>query len=41
MPTSEQRIKRLALLSRLTATFPEDPEWPFADQVSSEHFWPI
>lgn len=39
MPTAEERIERLALLARLKATFGEDPEWPFADQVSSAHFW--
>lgn len=39
MPTAEERIRRLALLSRLQATFPEDPEWPFADQVTVDHFW--
>lgn len=39
MPPVDERLKQLALISRLAATFPEDPEWPFADQLSKEHFW--
>src|SRR5262245_44485353 len=39
MPTAAERAERLQLISRLTTTFQEDPEWPMPDQVTTDHYW--
>lgn len=38
MSSAAEREKRLALNSRLKATYPEVPEWPAPDMVTHEHF---
>jgi thiocyanate hydrolase subunit beta len=37
--TAAQRAEQLALVSRLKATFPEVPEWPVPNVMTSEHYW--
>lgn len=38
MSNAEERAEQLALISRLKATYPEVPEWPMPDQMTSDHF---
>ena len=39
MSTAADREGQLALASRLNATYPEIPQWPTPDLVTSEHYW--
>ncbi len=39
MSTAAEREKQLALVSRLKATYPEVPEWPTPDMITSDHYW--
>jgi hypothetical protein len=39
MSTAAERERQLALVSRLKATYPEVPEWPTPDMITSEHYW--
>ena len=39
MSTAAEREKQLALVSRLKTTYPEIPEWPTPDMITSEHYW--
>lgn len=39
MSTAAEREKKLALISRLKATFPEVPEWPTPNMMTSDHYW--
>lgn len=39
MSTAAEREKKLALISRLKATFPEVPEWPTPNVMTSDHYW--
>lgn len=38
MSTAAERAARLAMISRLKATYPEVPEWPTPDEISHEHW---
>jgi thiocyanate hydrolase subunit beta len=39
MSTAAEREKQLALVSRLKATYPEVPEWPTPNMITSDHYW--
>ena len=39
MTTASHREKKLALISRLKASYPELPEWTSGDMISSDVFW--
>ena len=39
MGTAAEREKQLALVSRLRATFPEIPEWPTPNEMTSDRYW--
>ena len=39
MGNAAEREKQLALVSRLKATFPEVPEWPTPNVVTSDRYW--
>lgn len=39
MSTAAEREQKLALISRLKATFPEVPEWPTPNMMTSDHYW--
>ena len=39
MDNAAEREKQLALVSRLKTTFPEVPEWPMPNVMTSEHYW--
>ena len=39
MTTAAHREKKLALISRLKASYPELPEWTSGDMISSDRFW--
>ena len=39
MGSAAEREKQLALVSRLKATYPEIPEWPAPNVMTSDHYW--
>ncbi|MEY8013612.1 SH3-like domain-containing protein [Mycobacterium servetii] len=39
MSNAAEREKQLALVSRLKATYPEIPEWPTPDMITSDRYW--
>jgi hypothetical protein len=38
MTSAAERARQLALVSRLKTTYPEVPEWPMPDDMTSDHW---